>query len=162
LSEEGIPEIRTLGTRLIVRLMHAAFFVTRGMTMGVRAACFDEKGRVFLVRHTYVPGWYLPGGGMERHETALQAITKEIREEGNLQAVSKPELFQVYFNNRASKRDHVILYRMDVFQTAPKKPDREIAESGFFDLNDLPKETTSATHRRLKELCGEVPAADHW
>lgn len=162
MSEEGPSEVRNLGTRILMSLMHCAFFLTRGMTLGVRAACFDEKGRIFLVRHTYVPGWYLPGGGMERHETALQAVAKEIREEGNLQAVTKPELFHVYFNNKVSRRDHVILYRMDVFQTGPKKPDREIAESGFFDLAELPKDTTSATRRRLKELCGEAPAADHW
>ena len=37
----------------------------RGMTLGVRAACFDGDGRVFLIRHTYVRGWYFPGGGVE-------------------------------------------------------------------------------------------------
>lgn len=162
MSEEGPSEVRNPGTRILLSLMHSVFFLTRGMTLGVRAACFDEKGRIFLVRHTYVPGWYLPGGGMERHETALQALAKEIREEGNLQAVTKPELFHVYFNNKVSKRDHVFLYRLEVFQTEPKKADREIAESGFFDLADLPKDTTSATHRRLKELRGEVPVADYW
>ncbi|WHA42463.1 NUDIX domain-containing protein [Agrobacterium larrymoorei] len=134
----------------------------RGMTLGVRAACFDEAGRVFLVRHTYVPGWHMPGGGVERGETGLQALHKEIREEGNLVATSTPQLFHVYFNNRTSDRDHVLFYRLDVRQTAVKAPDREISESGFFALDALPEGTTAATRRRLAELAGEAPPDDYW
>ncbi|MFY8153424.1 MAG: DNA mismatch repair protein MutT, partial [Hyphomicrobiales bacterium] len=37
----------------------------RGMTVGVRVAAFDAVGRVFLVKHTYTPGWYLPGGAVD-------------------------------------------------------------------------------------------------
>lgn len=132
------------------------------MTLGVRAACFDEDGRVFLVRHTYVAGWHMPGGGVERHETGLQAVHKEIREEGNLVATSAPELIHVYFNNRTSDRDHVLFYRLKARQTALKVPDREIAESGFFPLDGLPNGTTSSTRRRLSELSGDVPFDDYW
>ena len=78
--------LRKLFTFVLTRSMHLVFIFTRGMTLGVRAACFDQQGRVFLVRHTYLPGWHLPGGGVERDETALQALAKEIREEGNLKA----------------------------------------------------------------------------
>ncbi|WP_082453380.1 NUDIX domain-containing protein [Rhizobium sp. Leaf262] len=132
------------------------------MTLGVRAACFDAQGRVFLVRHTYISGWHMPGGGVERGETGLQALHKEIREEGNLVAASSPQLFHVYFNNRTSDRDHILFYRLEVTQTAPKVPDREISESGFFPLNALPEGTTGATRRRLAELAGETPPDDYW
>jgi ADP-ribose pyrophosphatase YjhB (NUDIX family) len=128
----------------------------------VRAACFDREGRIFLVRHTYVPGWYLPGGGVERHETVLQALEKELREEGNLVMTAKPSLFHVYFNRRVSKRDHVLLYRVEVEQTAPRKADREIAESGFFDLDALPAGVTTATLNRVRELKGDMPPSDLW
>ena len=50
--------------RFLVRLLHVYFALSRGMTLGVRAACFDDAGRIFLVRHTYVPGWHMPGGGV--------------------------------------------------------------------------------------------------
>ena len=58
------PPTRSLFARALTRLAHLYFTLARGMTMGVRAACFDEAGRVFLVRHSYVPGWHLPGGGV--------------------------------------------------------------------------------------------------
>jgi ADP-ribose pyrophosphatase YjhB (NUDIX family) len=162
MSEQGIPEIRGLWARILTWILHRAFFILRGMTLGVRAACFDREGRVFLVRHTYVPGWYMPGGGMERHETALGALRKELREEGNLEIIGEPELFHVYYNRRVSKRDHVIFYRVTVEQTAPRLPDREIAESGFFTLDALPSDVTGATLRRLKELSGEAAKSDEW
>lgn len=155
------------GFRLVLRnvakrLLHTFFFLSRGMTMGVRAACFDAQGRVFLVRHTYVPGWHMPGGGVERGETGLQALHKEIREEGNLAATSTPQLFHVYFNNRTSDRDHVVFYRLDVTQTETKVQDREISDSGFFPLDALPEGTTPATRRRLAELAGDGQPDDYW
>ncbi|RWX78662.1 NUDIX domain-containing protein [Neorhizobium lilium] len=162
MRSDGIQEIGSRRTRVLVWLMHHVFILTRGMTMGVRAACFDNSGRIFLVRHTYVPGWYMPGGGMERGETALEALAKELREEGNLVASSEPELFHVYYNRNASPRDHVLFYRVTVEQTAPRSPDREIAESGFFSLDSLPDGVTAATLRRLQELQGEVERSDYW
>ena len=157
------PPTRSLLARLATRLAHGYFALARGMTMGVRAACFDEAGRIFLVRHSYVPGWHLPGGGIERGETALEALAKELREEGNLALGAPPQLVHVYFNRQTSRRDHVLLYRCDrVTQTAPRPRDREIVEAGFFALDALPVATTAATRRRLEELAGRAPFADFW
>ena len=55
--------------RLALRLLHVYFSFARGMTMGVRAACFDAEGRIFLVRHSYIGGWHMPGGGLEPGKT---------------------------------------------------------------------------------------------
>ncbi|QEE44494.1 NUDIX domain-containing protein [Rhizobium sp. WL3] len=148
--------------RFLVRVLHVYFAVSRGMTLGVRAACFDDAGRIFLVRHTYVPGWHMPGGGVERGETAIEALFKEMREEGNLEAVEAPALFHVYFNARISGRDHVLLYRVDVRQTADRPADREIAECGFFHADALPEGTTEATKRRIAELRGDLGPAHYW
>ncbi|OLP57216.1 DNA mismatch repair protein MutT [Rhizobium rhizosphaerae] len=149
--------------KLLLRAVHAVFFLTRGMTLGVRAACFDAEGRIFLVRHGYVPGWHLPGGGVERGETAAQALAKELREEGNLVLGDAPRLLQVYFNRAASRRDHVLLYVCrNVTQTAPRKPDAEIREADFFALDALPPETTGSTRRRLAEIAGTLSPDDVW
>jgi len=145
-----------------MRIVHMYFAVARGMTMGVRAACFDSAGRIFLVRHSYLPGWHMPGGGLERNETAEAALIKELREEGNLRILGRPELFHIYFNTAASRRDHVLFYKTQVEQTAPRPPDREIVECGFFAIDDLSVGTTDATRRRLAELAGEREPAHVW
>lgn len=162
MAQTGPSEVPDLKTRIVTRLLHSAFIWTRGMTLGVRAACFDDEGRIFLVRHTYIPGWYLPGGGVERNETVHQALVKEIREEGNLEMTGQPQLFHIYLNSKISRRDHVALYRLNVRQFAPRPPDREIAESGFFPPDALPDAATAATRRRIAELNGEVQPDGIW
>ena len=156
------PEMSALRYRVLTRIAHTVYFFIKGMTIGVRAACFDDQGRIFLVRHSYIPGWHMPGGGVERYETVRQAIAKELREEGNLELTAPAQLVHVYFNRRTSKRDHVVFFRCQVRQTAPRLRDHEIVESGFFALDQMPAGTTSATYRRLKELAGEVEFDELW
>lgn len=148
--------------RVAISLLHRYFLFKRGMTLGVRIACFDEAGRVFLVRHTYVPGWHLPGGGVELGETAEQAAAKEMREEGNLEVLGELRLVSIHLQNRVSKRDHVLFYCADVVQVGAKLPDREIAEAQFFALDELPSDITQSTRKRLCELAGEERADPYW
>ena len=49
----------------------------------------------------------LPGGGVETGETLMTALERELREEGNIEITEPPVFFAVYFNRRASRRDHV-------------------------------------------------------
>ncbi|WEX76541.1 NUDIX domain-containing protein [Sinorhizobium numidicum] len=163
MKQDRPPELRNWRLRLLTRLAHGYFALSRGMTLGVRAACFDEQGRVFLVRHSYLPGWHLPGGGLDRHETAVEGLARELKEEGNLQLTAPPLLFQVYYNRNTSKRDHVIFFRCDnVRQERPKTADMEIAAADFFALDDLPEDTTPATRRRLAELSGTATPDTFW
>ena len=159
------PEFKqSLWARLRGRLFHVYFRLRRPMTLGVRAMILDESGgKVFLIRHTYVPGWQMPGGGVETGETLRQALEKELMEEGNIRLTASPHLFHVYFNRRMSRRDHVALYVCKTFvQDSPKPPDHEIAESGFFQLHALPATTTRATLARLAEVLDGSPVSDDW
>ena len=79
------------------RALHAWFLIARS-PLGVRGAVLDEAGRVLLIRHTYVKGWHLPGGGVEVGETALEALTRELREEGNVELTGPPPLRGISFN----------------------------------------------------------------
>lgn len=148
---------------LRMRLFHAWFLLSRPMTLGVRAVAFDERGRVLLVRHTYVRGWHLPGGGVETGETAHDAVEKELREEANVEIGAPPALMSVHFNTHVSRRDHVIVFRCDaVRQTAPKAADREILEAAFFAPDALPDGVTAATARRIREVLEGAPADPMW
>lgn len=151
---------KSLVARLRSRIFHLYFVATRPMTLGVRAAVLDDEGRVFLVRHTYVPGWHFPGGGVEPGETAVDALTRELLEEGAIAVQEEPRLHGFYFNGSVSKRDHVALYVVRRFaQPAPPASNYEIAETGFFACDNLPKGTSRATHVRLNEILkGAAPA----
>jgi ADP-ribose pyrophosphatase YjhB (NUDIX family) len=133
------------------------------MTLGVRGVVLDDRNRVFLIRHTYVSGWHLPGGGVETGETALDALGRELREEACIAMDETPVLFGVFFNRRISRRDHVLVYVVRRFTVLEaKQPDREIAEAGFFPLDRLPEGTTAATRNRLAEILQGQPLSANW
>ena len=149
---------------LRARLFHLYFRLKRPVTFGVRGLVHDaDQNSVFLIRHTYVPGWQLPGGGVEVGETALEALRRELFEEGNIELSDSPVLKSIHFNRRASRRDHVAFYLIGSYrQTLPKLPDREIAEAGFFPLDRLPDGTTPATLRRIAEVFDNAPVSPDW
>ena len=133
------------------------------MTLGVRALAFDAEGRILLVRHTYVRGWHLPGGGVERGQTMLDALARELREEANVEFGHAPELRSVHLITRVTKRDHVVLYLCEnVRQTAPKERDLEIEEARFFSLDELPEATAASTATRIGEFNNSSAADPFW
>jgi len=145
------------------RGMHFYWRFARGLTVGVRALVVDGTGRVFLVKHSYVSGWHLPGGGVEAGESLMAALTRELREEGNIELGDQPVLFGIYFNRRISRRDHVALYVVRSFhQSAPPQPNKEIIAHGFFSPSALPAETTRGTRARIGEFFENRPAAEWW
>ncbi|MBO6639742.1 MAG: NUDIX domain-containing protein [Roseitalea sp.] len=148
---------------LRTRLFHLFFVLTRPVTLGARAMVIDADDRVLLVRHTYAPGWHLPGGGVEPGETALDCAIREVREEGNVVVDGEMVLHGLFHNDGASRRDHVAVYVCrTIARHAPKRPDREIAAAGFFALDGLPDGTTPATRRRLEEWQSGSAPATRW
>ena len=149
--------------RVLRRVLHFYWRFSRGLTLGVRALVIDPEGRIFLVRHTYVHGWQLPGGGVEPGETTGAALERELREEGNIELVGEPALHGVFFNARVSRRDHVVLFVVRSFrQPSPPVPNHEIAAHGFFAPDDLPKDTTAATRARIAEVLRGAAVNGTW
>lgn len=134
------------------------------LTIGVRLVALDAGGRVFLVRHSYRPGWHLPGGGVEADETVREAVRREATEEGALSLPSAPELFHLYHFRTAGRRDHIALFVARDVSEAENTSVRslEIRERGFFPPDALPASTTRATRARIAEvLAGAIPP-DRW
>jgi ADP-ribose pyrophosphatase YjhB (NUDIX family) len=150
-------------TPLLIRLLTFGALLQRPMTLGVRGVVIGADKRVLLVRHTYVGGFYLPGGGVGAGETLEQALTRELAEEGNITIGGAPVLHGVFLNRQVSRRDHVALYVVrDFSQHAPHAPNYEIAEAKFFALDDLPSNTTPATLARLDEVLKGAPISPYW
>jgi ADP-ribose pyrophosphatase YjhB (NUDIX family) len=136
---------------------------SKRLTLGVRAMVMDRQNRIFLVRHTYVPGWYMPGGGVEPGETLEEALARELIEEGDIVMSGKPSLHGVFLNKALSNRDHVAVFVVREFeQTAKKAADLEILEADFFDLDHLPEATTAPTRRRLAEILAGGKPEPFW
>ena len=148
---------------MIRRFMHPYWRFSRGLTLGVRGMAIDRESRIFLIKHSYVPGWHLPGGGVEPGETMLAALHREMMEEGNIAIGRAPEFFGLYFNPRDSDRDHVALFVIEEFtQSMPPQPNAEIVAHGFFPRDALPEGTTPATRAPMAEVLDGVKASERW
>jgi 8-oxo-dGTP pyrophosphatase MutT (NUDIX family) len=135
------------------RALHLYWRFARGMTLGVRGVVLDGETRVFLVKHGYVSGWHLPGGGVEVGETFCDALKRELMEEGRIELAGEPALHGVFLNSYASRRDHVAVYVIRHFrQDRLPEPNREIIDCGFFAADALPQDTTEGTRLRIAEV----------
>ena len=145
------------------QLFHLYWRIARGMTLGVRGVVLDADDRVFLVRHSYVSGWHLPGGGVEVGESFLEALRRELMEEGRIELTAEPALHGLFFNSHVSRRDHVAVYVIRQFlQDRLPAPNREIVECGFYDANALPADTTFGTRLRIAEVLDGVAPVSTW
>jgi len=143
--------------------MHFYWRFARGATLGARGMVIDAQGRVFLIQHSYVAGWHLPGGGVETGETMRAALERELLEEGNIVITGEPSLHGVFYNHRASRRDHVALFIVrDFRQDALPKPNYEIVAHGFFAPDALPADVGPATRARIAEVFSGAPVSETW
>ena len=136
--------------------------MSRGMTLGVRGVTVDREGRVLLVKHTYLHGWWLPGGGVERGQTCEDALIREMHEEAGVIVEGRPTLVSVHANERFFRGDHVLVYRIDRYTLTDRTSHGEIAEIGWFHPDALPGDAHRSTRDRLAEIFGDVPASPAW
>jgi 8-oxo-dGTP pyrophosphatase MutT (NUDIX family) len=144
-------------------VFHVYWRFARGMTLGVRGVVLDAENRVLLVKHSYISGWHLPGGGVEVGESFGEALTRELLEEGRIALAGEPELHGIFLNSHVSRRDHVAVYVVRAFtQDHPPEPNREIIATGFFAADALPEDTTLGTRLRIAEVLRGVKPIPTW
>ena len=150
---------------MFIRLLYIGFrvycFIFRPIRMGVRVMMI-ENDKVWLVRQTYMRGWFMPGGGVKKGETLDKAARREAREETGAD-LGTITLMGAYSNFTEWKTDHNIVFICTDFQIK-SKPDGEIAELRAFSLNELPNDLWPGHRRRLQEyLTGSVqPQFGEW
>jgi 8-oxo-dGTP pyrophosphatase MutT (NUDIX family) len=149
----------------MMRLLYIGFriycFIFRPKALGVRVMLIKD-GQVLLVRQTYMPGWFMPGGGVKRGETVEQAVRREAYEETGAQ-LGQLTLLGAYTHFGEYKSDHNLLFQCTDF-TFSGKQDREIAEARFFPLDGLPDGLMPGHRQRLEEVRARlaIPQFGEW
>ena len=110
--------------------------LTRSQTLGVRGIVIDGSNEVLLVRHSYVRGSHLPGGGVERDENLEQALRRELLEESGIELTRKPCLHGIFSNFERSAGDHIAVYVVRRGRASvPSPPDLKLSKTGSLSCN---------------------------
>ncbi len=147
--------------KILYKIRNFFFAATPKKTVGVRALIIVDN-KILLIKHSYRKFWYMPGGGIETHESPLKAVHRELLEETNVNC-NNFELFGLYYSLQENHDDFVALYIGHVQNISGYKIDeKEIAEINFFDLQNLPPDISPATKRRIDEYLGLCKKSDIW
>ena len=96
----------------------------------------EDKQAVLLVKRKDVPVWVLPGGGIERGETAQQAMEREVEEETGYRVATLRKIAEYTPISRLATYTHV--YECAIESGVPTLSD-ETAAIEFFPLTALPQ-----------------------
>ena len=146
--------------RFALRLAHIArlawWQVRRPEVHGCNVIVLNPDGEVLLVRHSYHSTglWMLPGGGIGKHENAVQAAIREVAEETGC-AVAEAREVAVETVRTSGARNDIHLVTATTVDT-PAADGREIVAAEFFALNALPEPTAKAARRRIERCAGTV------
>lgn len=144
------------------RVLLYYFRLTRPVVLSVRIMLVDD-GNVLMLKHTYMPDWFFPGGLVDRHETPLEAAKREAFEEVGVVCNSEPKFLGVFSFIGQFQNDSIVLFACDDYSRGEQVDKWEIEEIQTFPLTDLPSDVWPGTERRVAHyLSGEPPTSGRW
>lgn len=134
-----------------------------GHALGAAIVVVSPSGRVLVVRHNYGRrNWEIPGGNSEAGESAAETAQREAREELGVD-VHLTRLVGVYWEPRwrPDRGMHHFVFRAELAAELPPAPPdpREIADWGWFALDEVPRPVSDFTLRRMREAIHEDHSA---
>ncbi len=150
--------IRRIGMYLslsLIELLHVvrywlSRFLGSGEVQGVRIILVQER-KIVLVSHWYAPwAWTLPGGGVDRGETAEQAAIREAHEETGFEVKTIAGEIGTYTGSMGKKDKVRVFYTGDFEGSLAMRPNLEIMARSWFDIDNPPEELSPANRRRLE------------
>lgn len=130
------------------------------LTIGVRAVVVDPTGRIALVRHTYDPLWYLPGGGVNSGEAIDAAARREVREELGFNMLTLERVIGIFHYRRHGRDSHVVLFLVRAMGVVPERlrtaDPLEIAEAAWFAPDALPDAMSPVTRLQIADYLAGI------
>lgn len=144
--------LRRFGLRVGYRVLRMSWRLRHPVSLGVRLLLVDD-GEILLVKHTYRPGWFLPGGRPDRGESLAHTARREAQEEAGVQT-DGVELLGMVSHLPSWRSDHVAIFRANSFDRQPTSSG-EIERVEMFSLNALPDDTSDEARAVLQKLRSE-------
>lgn len=151
--------IRTI-LKFLYKLRNKFWRLIGVVTVGVRIIAIRDK-QILLVRHTYLDGWFLPGGGVLSNETLEDAARRELFEETGV-VLEKVTLIGIYTDFSEGRSDHKVLFSGVVID---KKNiiSKEILETKYFPLHRLPDDFSNQYKKKIHDfLTDGYPKYGEW
>jgi ADP-ribose pyrophosphatase YjhB (NUDIX family) len=137
--------------------------LSRGLTLGAQGVVIGDDNRVLLVRHSYRPGWFFPGGGVEWGETIETALQRELDEEVGVSLTAPACLHGLFANFASFPGDHIAVFVVRDWRRREGYRKRgEIADAEMFGRANLPEQTDAGTRARLAEIFDGAAVRATW
>jgi 8-oxo-dGTP pyrophosphatase MutT (NUDIX family) len=121
-------------------------------TSGVRVILTKDT-HILLVKPRYYPYWTLPGGGIKKGESTQEAGRREVAEECGIAIHSFSTPLGEYVHTQEGRQDTVAVLVGGLWGEPRRQPwSFEIQKSEFFDMHDLPINTSESTKKRVGEF----------
>lgn len=133
----------------VQRVRRIIWMFTRPRTTGARGICLDRESRLILVRHSYVRGWFLPGGAPKAGEPLSDALLRELREELGMIGYGAVTRFFEVEQHASGKRDRQTVFLVEGVSFVPRLS-LEIEAVAAFALDQLPEELHPSTSYKLE------------